>query len=85
MTCIGCGKRKLANKYLRCKSCAQNTVHAKLRNRASGRKGGLAAGIIRRKYAITADYKHGYNAGWIAGRRAGYAEALGEGTRRREL
>ena len=78
MTCITCLRPKAVNRCLRCRSCAQNTVPAKRRNRENGRKGGLAAGIRRRKYGLTPEYRAGYQAGWIAGRRAGFAEALGE-------
>ena len=62
------------------KVCANNTPGALERNRANGRKGGLASGVTRPRMprAQSEHYQAGYSAGWIAGRRNGFAEALGE-------
>lgn len=60
------------------KRCASLTPEARARNRANGHKGGAASGITRRKLAHLPGYTQGYSAGWIAGRRHGWAEACGE-------
>jgi hypothetical protein len=64
--------------------CAQHTPEARVRNYLAGVKGGRASGIVRQKHARTPEYRAGFNAGWSAGRRHGWAEALGEALPRKQ-
>jgi hypothetical protein len=67
--CHRCGHDKPATKYPICRSCAQLTSEARIRNSRSGRRGGVASGVQRRHDRRSGEYVQGYAAGWLAGKK----------------